>query len=46
MYFVERLVGGLEKKVKDAAKLLLEMETDEMEGVKMSPKHIIECLIK
>jgi hypothetical protein len=39
--FVEQLADGMEKKVKDVVKLL-ELETDEMEGVKMPPKHTIE----
>jgi hypothetical protein len=41
MDFVEQLADGLEKKVKDVVKLL-ELETDEAEGVKMPPKHIID----
>lgn len=38
MDFVEQLADGMEKKVKDVVKLL-ELETDEMVGVTMPPKH-------
>jgi predicted transcriptional regulator len=36
--FVEQLADGMEKKVKDVVRLL-ELETDEMVGVKMPPKY-------
>ena len=38
MDFVEQLADGMEKKVKDVVKLL-ELETDEMVGVTIPPKH-------
>jgi hypothetical protein len=41
MDFVETLADGLEKKPKDVVKML-ELETDEMEGVTMPPKHEID----
>mmetsp|Transcript_68252 Transcript_68252/g.102934 ORF Transcript_68252/g.102934 Transcript_68252/m.102934 type:complete len:707 (-) Transcript_68252:194-2314(-) len=41
MDFIDQLADGMEKKVKDVVKLL-ELETDESEGVKMPPKHVIE----
>ena len=39
--FVENLADAMEKKVKDVVKLL-EIETDEMVGVKIPPKHVVE----
>jgi DNA-binding transcriptional regulator GbsR (MarR family) len=41
MDFIELLADGMEKKPKEVIKLL-EIETDEMEGVKMPPKHVID----
>jgi predicted transcriptional regulator len=41
MDFIELLADGMEKKAKDVIKLL-DIETDEMEGVKMPPKHVID----
>lgn len=41
MDFIELLADGMEKKPKDVIKLL-EIETDEMEGVKMPPKHVLD----
>ena len=41
MDFVEQLADGMEKKVKDVIKLL-ELETDEMEGVKIPPKQVLD----
>jgi len=40
MDFVDQLADGMEKPVKDIVKLL-QLETDEMEGVMMPPKHDI-----
>eukprot|EP00978_Attheya_sp_CCMP212_P010313 scaffold24884_cov54-Attheya_sp.AAC.6 len=40
--FVEMLADGMEKKVKDVIKLL-DVETDESEGVKMPPKHMVDA---
>ena len=45
MDFVDQLADGMEKKPKDVVKLL-ELETDEMEGVKMPPKHVVEPVSK
>ena len=39
--FIDMLADGMEKKVKDCYKLL-ELETDESEGVKMPPKHVVD----
>jgi hypothetical protein len=39
--FIEQLADGMEKKVKDVVKML-ELETDEVVGVKMPPKHVID----
>jgi predicted transcriptional regulator len=39
--FIDMLADGMEKKVKDCLKLL-ELETDESEGVKMPPKHVVD----
>jgi len=39
--FVDQLADGLEKKPKEVIKLL-DLETDEMVGVTMPPKHVIE----
>lgn len=39
--FIDQLSDAMEKKPKDIIKLL-DLETDEMEGVKMPPKHVIE----
>jgi predicted transcriptional regulator len=39
--FIDMLADGMEKKVKDCFKLL-ELETDESEGVKMPPKHVVD----
>jgi DNA-binding transcriptional regulator GbsR (MarR family) len=41
MDFIELLADGMEKKPKEVIKLL-EIETDEMMGVKMPPKHVID----
>jgi predicted transcriptional regulator len=41
MDFIDQLADGMEKKVKDVVKLL-ELETDEEEGVKMPPKHNLD----
>lgn len=40
MDFVAQLADGMDKKVKDVVKLL-ELETDEAEGVTMPPRHVI-----
>jgi hypothetical protein len=41
MDFIDMLADGMEKKIKDVVKLL-ELETDESEGVKMPPKHVVD----
>jgi len=41
MDFVESLADGMEKKVKDVIHKVLELETDEMEDVKLPPLHIV-----
>ena len=42
MDFVENLADGMEKKVKDICTKVLDIDTDESEGVKMPPKHILD----
>eukprot|EP00980_Cylindrotheca_fusiformis_P002948 scaffold683_cov124-Cylindrotheca_fusiformis.AAC.17 len=39
--FVDQLADGMEKKVKDVIKML-ELETDELAGIKMPRKHVID----
>mmetsp|Transcript_17501 Transcript_17501/g.26493 ORF Transcript_17501/g.26493 Transcript_17501/m.26493 type:complete len:549 (+) Transcript_17501:244-1890(+) len=39
--FIDQLSDGMEKKPRDIIKLL-DLETDEMEGVKMPPKYVID----
>jgi 26S proteasome regulatory subunit (ATPase 3-interacting protein) len=41
MDFIDQLADGMEKKPKEIIKLL-ELETDEMVGVTIPPKHVIE----
>jgi hypothetical protein len=41
MDFIDQLADGMEKKPKDVVKLL-DLETDEMEGVAMPAKHEID----
>ena len=41
MDFADQLADGMEKKLKDVVKIL-ELETDEMEGVVMPERHVIE----